>query len=136
MGLFRDELDSLLSHLGLKERPIDVYGHSWGGMLVAVWAVAPPSSAKFRGLVISNSLASMDPGRVEINKLRAWLPENVREMLNRAEKDKNFGSPECESAVKVFYERHLQPCETMAVCGGHSCPRLVREGRDHLMYNA
>ena len=32
-ALFRAELDDLIAKLGLSNRPIDVYGHSWGGML-------------------------------------------------------------------------------------------------------
>jgi pimeloyl-ACP methyl ester carboxylesterase len=57
--LFQNELNNLISHLGLKDRPIDVFGHSWGGMLAAVWAATPSSSANLRRLVIANSLASM-----------------------------------------------------------------------------
>ncbi|RYP13139.1 hypothetical protein DL767_010898 [Monosporascus sp. MG133] len=103
VDLFRDELVNLVSHLGLKELPIDVYRQFWGGMLAAVWAATPSGSANLRRLVISNSQASMDAWRVRINKLR----ENGREVFDRAEEDKNFVSPECEPAVRVSYERHL-----------------------------
>jgi proline-specific peptidase len=58
IDLFKDELDNLLSHLGLRQRPIDVYGHSWGGMLAVEWA-ATPSGAHLRRLILSSSLASM-----------------------------------------------------------------------------
>ncbi|OTA89502.1 hypothetical protein M434DRAFT_34274 [Hypoxylon sp. CO27-5] len=84
IDLFKRELDNLIAHLGLKERPIDVYGHSWGGMLAAEWA-ATPSSANLRRL----------------------LPEDVQEVLDRLEKEKDFDSPEYEAAVEVFYKRHL-----------------------------
>lgn len=30
--LFMKELDNLIKHLGLQDRPIDVYGQSWGGV--------------------------------------------------------------------------------------------------------
>ncbi|CAJ2502626.1 Uu.00g100200.m01.CDS01 [Anthostomella pinea] len=43
-GLFKDELDNLLSHLGLQERPIDIYGHSWA----ACWR--PNGRRRPRGL--------------------------------------------------------------------------------------
>jgi pimeloyl-ACP methyl ester carboxylesterase len=60
VNLFHNELDNLISYLGLKYRPINVIGHSWGGMLAAVWAATPSSSATLRRLVIANSLAGMD----------------------------------------------------------------------------
>lgn len=105
--LFKNELDNLLAHLGLTERSIDVYGHSWGGMLAAEWAATPSRSANLRRLVISNSLASMDAWRVGITKLRKQLPEDVQEVLDRGDEKKDFESPEYEAALEVFYKRHL-----------------------------
>ena len=116
VDLFREEMDNLIAYLGLRERPIDVYGHSWGGMLAAVWAATPSSSANLRRLIISNSLASMDTWRIGITKLRNQLPADVQEVLDRAEEKKEFETPEYEAAVEVFYKRHLSlsrpwPCE-------------------------
>lgn len=105
--LFHNELDNLISHLGLKHRPIDVYGHSWGGMLAAVWAASPASSANLHRLVISNSLASMESWRVGISKLRKRLPQDVQTVLDRAEETGDFESSEYEAAIEVFYKRHL-----------------------------
>lgn len=107
VDLFRNELDNLISHLGLKQRPVDVYGHSWGGMLAAVWASALPSPSNLRRLVISNSLASMDAWRKGITILREQLPEDVKDVLDRGEKAKDFESPEYEAAIEVFYKRHF-----------------------------
>lgn len=107
VDLFQRELDNLISYLGLRGRPIDVFGHSWGGMLVAVWAATPSSSANLRRLIISNSLASMDAWRTGITVLRKKLPVDVQKVLDRAEEDKDFQSPEYEAAVEVFYKRHL-----------------------------
>lgn len=42
VDLFFRELDNLIQHLGLSERPIHIYGHSWGGMLAAACAAASP----------------------------------------------------------------------------------------------
>ncbi|KAI0478678.1 proline-specific peptidase [Xylariaceae sp. FL0804] len=104
--LFKDELDNLIAHLGLGERPIDVYGHSWGGMLVTEWA-ASPSSANLRRLVISSSLASMDLWRAGVDMLRKKLPQDVQDQLKLSEDKKDFESPEYEAAIEVFYQRHL-----------------------------
>ncbi|KAJ4289600.1 hypothetical protein N0V90_010929 [Kalmusia sp. IMI 367209] len=106
VDLFKDELDNLLSYLRLDNRPVDVYGHSWGGMLAIEWA-ATPSSAHLRRLVLSNSLASMDAWRIGISALRKALPQDVQQVLDRAEHTKKFESPEYEAAVEVFYKRHL-----------------------------
>ncbi|KAI0199168.1 proline-specific peptidase [Astrocystis sublimbata] len=113
--LFIAELDNLIAYLGLADRPIDVYGHSWGGMLVAQWAARPTTSAtttgnanrNLRKLVIASSLASMDAWRIGITKLRKQLPEDVQEVLDKAEETLDFESPEYEVATEVFYKRHL-----------------------------
>ncbi|XXG98486.1 hypothetical protein Hte_004810 [Hypoxylon texense] len=107
VDLFKKELDNLISHLGLSRRPIDVYGHSWGGMFAAVWASTPETSSNLRRLVISNNLASMDAWRLGITALRCELPEDVQKVLDDAEEKRDFESPECEAAVEVFYRRHL-----------------------------
>lgn len=112
VGLFRRELDNLLAHLGLRGRPVDVYGHSWGGMLAVEWAAAlgeqdPAAVVRLRRLVLSNSLASMDAWRVGVTALRKRLPADVQEVLDRADETKDFDSPEYEAATEVFYKRHL-----------------------------
>ncbi len=54
--LFLDELDNVLSNLGIADR-YDLLGQSWGGMLVAEHAINQPKG--LNALVISNSPASM-----------------------------------------------------------------------------
>lgn len=103
--LFMKELDNLLLHLELQDRPIDLYGHSWGGMLAAEWAAAQPPN--LRRLVISNSLASMDVWREGVSMLRAQLPADVQKVLDHAEETLDFDSSEYQDAVEVFYKRHL-----------------------------
>ncbi|KAK8851878.1 proline-specific peptidase [Apiospora arundinis] len=105
--LFMDELDNLIRHLGLQERPIDVYGHSWGGMLVAQWAGTPSRAANLRRLVITSGLTSMDIWRKNLEILKGKLPQDVQDALDRAEEKKEFDTPEYEAAVEVFYKRHL-----------------------------
>ncbi|CAH0051183.1 unnamed protein product [Clonostachys solani] len=106
VDLFKDELDNLIGYLGLKDRPIDIYGHSWGGMLAAEWAVTE-SSSNLRRLIISNSLASMDTWRIGMDSLKAQLPSCIRDVLDMAEKTENFTTPEYNNAIEYFYKRHL-----------------------------
>ncbi|KAI1657194.1 proline-specific peptidase [Daldinia decipiens] len=107
VDLFKNELDNLIAKLKLNSRPIDVYGHSWGGMLAAEWASTPTSSGNLRRLVLSNSLASMDTWREGINTLRKQLPKDVQETLDRAEEKKEFETPEYDAAMEVFYKQHF-----------------------------
>ncbi|KAI0913026.1 Alpha/Beta hydrolase protein [Ustulina deusta] len=101
-----DELQNLMHHLGLTKRPINVYGHSWGGMFTAQWA-AGPGAANLHRFVIASSLASMDAWRIGITALRKRLPQDVQEVLDRADQTLDFETPEYEAAVEVFYKKHL-----------------------------
>lgn len=109
VDLFVKELDNLLTALGLAGKPIDVLGHSWGGMLAAVWATTPESLApqSLRRLILSSSLASMEVWREGIEILRKSLPCGVQKALDEAEQKQDFTSPEYEAAIEVFYKRHL-----------------------------
>ncbi|KAI1770798.1 proline-specific peptidase [Hypoxylon cercidicola] len=107
VDLFVRELDNLLEHLNLRNRPVDVYGHSWGGVVVTAWASTPSSAANLRRLVISNISASMDLHRAGFAKLRKRLPEDVQAALDRGEAENNFTSPEYQAAFEVFSKRHL-----------------------------
>ncbi|THV43670.1 hypothetical protein BGAL_1211g00010 [Botrytis galanthina] len=105
--LFQDELYNLVSHLGLKDRSIDVCGHSWGGMLAAVWASDPARSENLRRLVIVSSLASMEVWKISLDSLRKRLPLDIQKILDRGDDSKDYESPEYEAALEVFYKRHL-----------------------------
>lgn len=110
IDLFKAELDNLLKHLGLDSRPIDLYGHSWGGMLAAEWVVsldAERQKKQLRRLVISNSLASMESWRTGLAALVKKLPEADQAVLAEAERTGNFESPEYEAAITTFSKRHL-----------------------------
>ncbi|KAI4601504.1 hypothetical protein KJ359_011633 [Pestalotiopsis sp. 9143b] len=107
IDLFVQELDNLISHLGLQERQFGVYGHSWGGILAVEWVAASPHSSKLHRLVLSNSLASMDAWIEGTSALREKLPKDVQDVLDCAEQTKEFDTPEYEAAVEVFYKRHL-----------------------------
>jgi L-proline amide hydrolase len=102
--LFLEELDNLLGHLGISGS-YDVLGQSWGGMLAAEHAVRRP--AGLRKLVIANSPASMRDWSVAAEQLRAELPAEVREALERHEATGDYDNPEYKAATEVFYSRHL-----------------------------
>lgn len=102
--LFLDELDALLSHLGIAER-YHVLGQSWGGMLGAEHAIRKPGG--LRSLVISNSPASMELWVREAARLRLDLPADVRDTLERHEREGTTEHPDYLAATQVFYDRHV-----------------------------
>ncbi len=104
VGLFLDELDNLLAHLGVSGR-YDVLGQSWGGMLAAEHAVRRPPG--LRRLVIANSPASLRTWVAEANRLRAELPEATRAALARHEAAGTLEHPEYLAASRAFYDRHV-----------------------------
>jgi L-proline amide hydrolase len=104
VDLFLDELDNLLSHLGIAERYM-LLGQSWGGMLSSEHAVRRPPGLK--GLVIANSPPSMRLWVEEANRLRASLPADVQETLLKHEAAGTLNDPEYKRASRVFYDRHV-----------------------------
>ena len=104
VGLFLEELDNLLAHLGIAGA-YHLIGQSWGGMLAAEHAVRRP--AGLRALVIADSPASMALWVAEANRLRAALPAEVQATLLKHEAEGTLDSPEYQAATKMFYDRHV-----------------------------
>ncbi|MGH3472473.1 MAG: proline iminopeptidase-family hydrolase [Nocardioidaceae bacterium] len=104
VGLFLDELDAVLAHLGIADR-YAILGQSWGGMLAAEHAVRRPPG--LRALVIADSPASMSLWMAEADRLRAALPREVQDTLVRHERAGTTDDPEYKAATEVFYARHV-----------------------------
>jgi L-proline amide hydrolase len=102
--LFLSELDNLLGHLGIGG-DYHLLGQSWGGMLGAEHAIRRP--AGLRSLVISNSPASMELWVSEAGRLRADLPEDVRDALDRHEAAGTTEHPEYLAASQAYYDLHV-----------------------------
>jgi L-proline amide hydrolase len=104
VGLFLEELDALLSHLGIQDR-YAFLGQSWGGMLGAEHAVRRPEGLK--ALVIANSPANMHTWVSEANRLRQELPQEVQDTLLKHELAGSLADPDYIAASRVFYDRHV-----------------------------
>jgi L-proline amide hydrolase len=102
--LFRQELLTVVEQLGIAGN-YHVLGQSWGGMLGMEHALEHPEG--LRSLVVANSPASIELWVSEANRLRALLPPEVQEVLDRHEAAGTTDSQEYEQAVMRFYERHL-----------------------------
>ena len=104
--LFVDEFHTVRSALG-----IDTYhllGQSWGGMLGAEIAVRRPEG--LRSLTICNSPASMKLWVEGAAELRAQLPPQTQDALDRHEAAGTVTDPEYLAATMEFYRRHV--CRT------------------------
>src|ERR1019366_6727656 len=123
------ELDNLLSHLGIEQRYF-LLGQSWGGMLGAEHAIRQPAGLK--GLVISNSPASMALWASEAKILRAELPDELEAALDRHEAAGTTLDPEYLAATQAYYDLHV--CRVVP-----NPPELVRTfeflNRDPTVYN-
>jgi L-proline amide hydrolase len=102
--LFLDQLDALLTHLGIADR-YAYLGQSWGGMLGAEHAVRRPKGLK--ALVIANSPANMHTWVSEANRLREELPPEVQATLLKHEAAGTITHPDYVAASRVFYNRHV-----------------------------
>lgn len=103
--LFRKELTNLLSALGISDRPYDILGQSWGGMLGSAFATYKPKN--LRRLIVSSSPASIDLWMQSCNGLLAQMPRDVQDAIRRNEKAGTFDNEEFKAATQVFYEKHV-----------------------------
>jgi L-proline amide hydrolase len=104
VDLFLEELENLLITLGINDRYF-LLGQSWGGMLGAEHGIRQPPG--LRALVISNSPASMDLWASEAKKLRALLPKEVEDALDRHEAAGTTDDAEYLAASQVYYDEHV-----------------------------
>nr|GAT46239.1 proline iminopeptidase [Mycena chlorophos] len=102
--LFLDELDNLLTHLGVKDS-YDILGHSWGGMLGSRHASLQP--AGLERLVLASTPADMGLWVKSQNELRTQLPDDIQAVLDKHEHDGTTDSEEYQQAVGAFYARFL-----------------------------
>jgi len=97
--LFIKELDNLIDYLGIRSG-FDIYGQSWGGMLAARYATLDPPG--LRKMIIAEAPASVHLVLKCQHMLRAALPKNVRETLDRCEKEGRTDSQEYKEALEVY----------------------------------
>ncbi|HEY7396912.1 MAG TPA: proline iminopeptidase-family hydrolase [Gaiellaceae bacterium] len=101
--LYVEEVAAVREALGLDR--VVVLGQSWGGMLALAYALTQPDG--LAGLVVQSSPASVPFWMTEVARLRAELPTDVQEVLDRHEAAGTTHDPEYEEAAMVFYRRHV-----------------------------
>lgn len=103
LDLFRDELVVLRDQLGLER--IHLLGTSWGGMLAQEHVLS--GATGIVSLVLSSTLASIDQWAEEQLKLRAELPPDVIDVMDRHERAGTYDDPEYERAMDAYFDRHF-----------------------------
>jgi L-proline amide hydrolase len=101
--LFRDEVAAVREQLGLDR--IHLLGTSWGGMLALEHVLS--GAEGIVSLVLSSTLASIDQWAAEQRRLRAALPPEVIEVLDRHEQAGTYDDPEYEQAMEAYFDRHF-----------------------------
>jgi proline-specific peptidase len=100
---FVEEVDAVRHELGLER--VHLLGHSWGGMLALEYALT--ASSGLESLVLSSTLPSVGLWAEEAQRLRGELPAEIREALERHERDETTDDPAYQQAAHEFYSRHL-----------------------------
>ena len=103
LDVFRDEVNVLRDQLGLER--VHLLGTSWGGMLAQEHVLS--GAEGIISLVLSSTLASIDQWAHEQLKLRAALPPDVIEVMDRHERAGTYDDPEYEQAMDVYFDRHF-----------------------------
>ena len=103
VDIFREEVTAVRDQLGLER--IHLLGTSWGGMLAQEHVLSGASGIV--SLVLSSTLANLALWNEEQLKLKAQLPPDVVEVLDRHEAAGTYDDPEYEEAMGVYFGRHF-----------------------------
>jgi proline-specific peptidase len=101
--LYVEEVDVVRKALGLER--LHLLGQSWGGMLAMEYMLTQPKGVA--SLTIASSPASMIQWVEEANKLREQLPPEVQATLLKHEAAGTTDSPEYQTTMLEFYNRHV-----------------------------
>jgi len=80
---------------------VHLLGHSWGGWLAIEYMMGNPSGID--SLILASTSASLRQFAEETARLKATLPQEVLDTLNRYEAVDDFHNPEYENTMMAFY---------------------------------
>ncbi|MBW1688354.1 MAG: proline iminopeptidase-family hydrolase [Deltaproteobacteria bacterium] len=103
---FVEEVEQVRQALGLDQDNFYLLGSSWGGMLAMEYALEYQSNLK--GLVICNMTASFPKYAAYNAKLRAQLPQDVLDRLEKYESRGDYHDPGYTDLVfEAYYRKHI-----------------------------
>ena len=115
-----EEVEGIRRALNLGK--INLMGHSWGGMLGMEYALRYQENLK--KLILTGSLVSVSDYCKEAVRLRALLPQDVQETLDKYETLWAFWHPDYQKAVEVWNRNYL--------CRLSQMPEDLKRSRNHL----
>ena len=118
---FREEVEEVRQKLDLDD--FYLLGSSWGGFLAIEYAVKYQSN--LRGLILSNTTASIAAYSKYINELRDKLPTDVIEKLDEYERNEDYSNPEYEALL----DEHLN---NKYICRLDPWPDAAKRGFDNI----
>lgn len=121
--LFVEEVGAIRKSLGLED--IHLLGQSWGGFLAQEYMLTKPTGVK--SLILANSAASTQRWITEAILLRAKLPNEVQQTLNKHEEAGTTDDPAYVSATNVYYYRHLCRLNPWPDCFNRTLEKLAQD---------
>ncbi len=100
---FVSEVNTVRQSLGLEQ--IHLLGQSWGGWLAIVYMLSHPHGVV--SLILASTSASVPQFVAETTRLKAELPLEIYQTLERYEAMGDYHHPDYEAAVLEFYKRHV-----------------------------
>ncbi len=126
LDVFREEVAAVRDRLGLER--IHLLGTSWGGMLAQEHVL--DGAQGIVSLVLSSTLANLALWNEEQLRLRAALPPDVIEVLDRHEEAGTYDDPEYEEAMQAYFDRHFyrgsQPRAELKAMSAHKSTDVYR----------
>ena len=100
---FVEEVAAVRKALNLGQ--VHLFGQSWGGWLAIEYMMGKPSGIV--SLILASTSASLWQFAEETARLKATLPQEVLDTLNRYEAVGDIHSPGYEEAMMAFYTRYV-----------------------------
>ncbi len=101
--LWIDEFYTVRRALGLDD--IHLFGNSWGGMLGMLCMMK--DDAGVNSFVINSSPVRIDTWLSEARRLIQYLPKDMQEALEEAERTGDYDAPAAAAAADEYYKRHV-----------------------------
>jgi len=101
---FLAEIEAIRAHFGIARW--HVLGGSWGGTLALEYGATQPVA--LAGLVLQSPLVSTDLWLQDAALLKAGMPAEVRDLLDRCDTPGAVPQKACDAATDAFYARHVR----------------------------
>ncbi|KAH7869187.1 Alpha/Beta hydrolase protein [Lentinula edodes] len=105
MELFKDELDNLLNHLGIRGNFV-LLGHSWGGTIASDYAVTRMHQG-LKGLIVANTFCSAKLYREGVAFWIDALPNGLPEIIKKHKANGTTDAEEYTKAMQLYNNLHI-----------------------------